>query len=303
MALKGTLECRWTVVPFGTLASCTTPDFLHTLKQIPTLKKTHDLFIVVRSIVSSVGNQPPSLSTFIVLETKSCAEFNNMWIVCTLLPTILLSCGDNTLKSTGSGREPVAYIRYMAGGKRKSQGLGAIARREKSRARWLAMQSKDNSSQALEELAENIARGGESSNTTPQTYVLIIDVFIWSCYSATRFMIGFEHIMLIFYIWVSNLTLAAIMIYNQYQAHFGTNCGLLTNTTMASIYTIINLVHSSMFVPVCAVQLFGCSFHPMRQTSKRQTRVWRSLLQCNLQHSHCPLLSHTCRTVHTANGF
>ena len=56
----------------------------------------------------------------------------------------------------------------MAGGKRKSQGLGAIARREKSRARWLAMQPQDNSGRALEDLAENIARGGESSNPGPQ---------------------------------------------------------------------------------------------------------------------------------------
>lgn len=117
-----------------------------------------------------------------MLETKACAEFNNLWIVCTRIPITLLSYGDNTLKSTCSGWEPEDYIRYMAGGKRKSQGLGAIARREKSRARWLAMQSKDNSSQALEELAENIARGGESSNTAAQTYVLIIDVFIWCCY-------------------------------------------------------------------------------------------------------------------------
>ena len=59
----------------------------------------------------------------------------------------------------------------MAGGKRKSQGLGAIARREKSKARWLAMQKDGNSSQALEELAENIARGTDSNNPAPQRYV------------------------------------------------------------------------------------------------------------------------------------
>lgn len=64
----------------------------------------------------------------------------------------------------------------MAGGKRKSQGLGAIRRREKSKARWLALQRNDNSTQALEELAENIARGKESNNPTPQKYVLIIDI-------------------------------------------------------------------------------------------------------------------------------
>ena len=44
------------------------------------------------------------------------------------------------------------------GDKRKWQGLGPIARREKSKARWLAMQKNGNSSQALEELAENIAQ-------------------------------------------------------------------------------------------------------------------------------------------------
>lgn len=64
----------------------------------------------------------------------------------------------------------------MAGGKRKSQGLGAIARREKSKARWLAMQKDGTSSQALEDLAENIARGRESSNPAQQVYVLIFDI-------------------------------------------------------------------------------------------------------------------------------
>ena len=59
----------------------------------------------------------------------------------------------------------------MAGGKRKSQGLGAIARREKSRARWLALQKGGSSSQYLEILAEDIARGADSTNPTPQRYV------------------------------------------------------------------------------------------------------------------------------------
>ena len=39
---------------------------------------------------------------------------------------------------------------HMTGGKWKSQGLDAIARREKSKAQWLAMQKNDNSSHALE---------------------------------------------------------------------------------------------------------------------------------------------------------
>ena len=60
----------------------------------------------------------------------------------------------------------------MAGGKRKSQGLGAIARRAKSKARWLAMQQNDNSNAELEALAENIARGNSPHNPGPQVYVV-----------------------------------------------------------------------------------------------------------------------------------
>ncbi len=61
----------------------------------------------------------------------------------------------------------------MAGGKRKSQGVGAIARREKSKARWLAMCKKENSIQELEELAENIARGREAATPAPEMYVIV----------------------------------------------------------------------------------------------------------------------------------
>ena len=56
------------------------------------------------------------------------------------------------------GQKNCDSCNHMTGGKWKSEGLGPIARREKSKVRWLAMQKNGNSSQVLEELAKNITQ-------------------------------------------------------------------------------------------------------------------------------------------------
>ena len=74
-------------------------------------------------------------------------------------------------------------------------------------------------------------------------------LYLINCFYTSLLMIGFEDLILILYIWVTNLTTKVIMKIIYFKQHFATTYRRLTKKIMAFVYRSIFLVHFTMPAP------------------------------------------------------
>ena len=89
-----------------------------------------------------------------------------------------------------------------------------------------------------------------SSSKYLRSWNLRSKLYLVSCFYTSLLMIGFEDLILIYYIWVPNLTIEAIMKKINFKQHFATTYRPLTKKTTAFAYRSTCLIHCTMLAPI-----------------------------------------------------